>query len=99
MVEGVIWFNYPRAFNQLMTEGEVFTLRKTIKNGVYVVLSKLVLNPPKTGRMAKVEYLGRVLNKEELEDYVKKSGYKTVDDWVSEAKDAVHLHRVVLLTP
>jgi len=82
-----------------MTEGEVFTLRKTIKNGVYVVLSKLVLNPPKTGRLAKVEYIGQVSSREELEDYVRKSGYKTVDDWVKEAKDAVHLHRVLLLTP
>lgn len=99
MVDGVIWFNYPKAFNQLMTRGEVFTLRKTIKNGVYVVLSKLVLNPPKTGRLVKVEYLGRIFSKEDLKDYVKKSGYDSVDDWMREAKDAVHLHRVFLLSP
>jgi len=99
LVEGVIWFNYPKAFNQLMTHGEVFTLRKSIKNGTYVLLSKLVLNPPKTGRLVKVEYIGRVFNKDMLEDYVSKSGYESVDKWMERAGDSVHLHRVVLLRP
>ena len=100
MVDGIIWFNYPKAFNQLMTRGEVYTLRKTVKNGIYVLLSKLVLNPPKTGKLVRVKYLGRIWNKQDLEDYVKKSGYDSVDDWMKEAdEDAVHLHHVLLLSP
>jgi len=98
LVEGVIWFNYPRSFNYLMTHGEVFTLRKTIKSGVYVVLSRLILNPPNTGKTARVEYLGRIFGKEDLEDYVRKSGYQDAEEWMEKAKDAVHLHRVVLLS-
>ena len=99
LVEGVIWFNYPKAFNQLMTNGEVYTLRKSIKNGTYVLLSRLILNPPKTGRMVKVTYLGRVSDKSILDNYVRKSGYETVDEWLEKAKDAVHLHWVILLRP
>jgi len=91
-----IRFDYPEAYHYLMTHKEVYTLRSyRKKDGVHHLLTNQAL--VKINRFVKVAFEKFIRSKKELEVYVRKSGYDTVEDWVKAAKGAPFLHYVYLL--
>lgn len=84
-----IWFNVKEAYNQLLTCGYVYTLRNT-RNYQYICTAKSSLP-------GKVIDIGRVTvkkvceingnNRGKLNDYLRGSGFKKVDDWWSIANN------------
>ena len=101
----VIWFKHPKALAYLLTHGEVYTLRGrrkncpdgrvTVRAGRYVSI------------MGSIEYVGVIdLNDpaqvSRLNNYVSKSGFSSVEEWVEAYKklngnrNPTHLYHVTL---
>jgi hypothetical protein len=91
----VMWFNVPEAREYLLQYGEVYTLRpKKRREG------KEVLSYGGFGKKGEVnvKFVKEILDWNELNRYVDKSGFRTVDEWVRKAKGNRFLYHVVLLS-
>jgi len=97
-VKELIWFNVPQAFQFLIREGRVYTLRHKIKKeGEHALMSSLALYGPSTGYRVRVEFVKRINQTEDLIPFLPKSGFKHLEDWLKEAKGAPFLHLVILM--
>lgn len=93
----IMLFNVLEAYEQLITHGVVYTIRPSIKqNGIHRLhINNWFTMPFEYGQVSFVE---RINNTKQLDQYVKQSGFKTVDKWIAEVKDRkyMYLHRVTL---
>jgi len=90
---GIIWFNVPEAYKYLMEHGEVYTLRDHLKKeGKAMLKSSLEGKPYYKGMViiklisAKPSYPSLTYYKSFsgwIEYHVGKSGFKTVEEWLS----------------
>jgi hypothetical protein len=84
-----------KARNYLLRNGYVYTLRpKKRREG------KEVLSYGGFGKKGEVnvKFVKEILDWNELNRYVDKSGFRTVDEWVRKAKGSRFLYHVVLLS-
>ncbi len=91
-----IYFNVKEAREYLLKNGFVYTLRQersTGKEQVRKSLNKGVL-PFELLGFADVSFVKEIENLYDLKDYVTKSGFRTIDDWIVEAKDSRFLYKV-----
>ena len=89
----VIWFNVKKAREFLLKNGYVYTLRpKKRREG----REPLFYGGFGKKAMAYVIFIGKIENDKELEEYVKDSGFETVEEWRREAKDSKYLYKIVL---
>lgn len=93
---GVIWFNYPLALGELERTGVVYTLRPKRKSDVrHAVLTRL--RDKRCIGHATIKFIKEVKKGTDLKDYVKMSGYSTIEGWWSAAKGSMYLHRVEMI--
>lgn len=89
----MIWFNVRLALEQLEKRGEVYTLRPTPKrSGTHIMLTSL--RTPRYRGTVRVEFVRVIAKPEELEPYVAKSGFASVNEWWDAAKGSRVLHHV-----
>jgi hypothetical protein len=89
----VIWFNVKKAREFLLKFGYVYTLRpKKRREG----REPLFYGGFGKKAMAWIIFIKKIENDKELEEYVKESGFETVEEWRREAKDSRYLYKVVL---
>jgi hypothetical protein len=95
VVKLVIWFNVPEAREYLLKHGEVYTLRRKERRE-----GKEVLMYGGFGKKGEVnvKFVREILDWNELNRYVDKSGFRTVDEWIRKAKGSRFLYHVVLLS-
>lgn len=88
---GIIWFNIEEAYYFLMENGEVFTLRPYKKiEGRVMILSKLEGKPYFKG-MGELIFcreidMSDIISKAHLHNYVYKSGFNSIEEWLAKAK-------------
>ena len=85
---GIIWFNVKEAYEYLMKYGEVYTLRDHPKYQGNAMLKSSLEGKPFYKGMVNVEFVLLIaldvpMSKASLSRYVGKSGFKTVDEWLS----------------
>jgi hypothetical protein len=91
----VMWFNVSESREYLLKHGQVYTLRpKKRREG------KEILSYGGFGKKGEVnvKFVKEILDWNELNRYVDKSGFRTVDEWVRKAKGNRFLYHVVLLS-
>ena len=90
-----IFFNRPKAREYLMKNGIVYTLRPAErKNGTYRLCYGNYFKSIKLGQ-GEVEFIKKIEDDKELEDYVARSGFDTCEEWIKEANGARYLHLVL----
>jgi len=101
----MIWFNVREAYDYLMAHSEVFSVRshKKKNEGKMMLLSTLEGKPHYKGivdvTFCKEINLENPISKSMLFNYVRKSGFKTVEQWLMKASKAkvLYLYHVKLL--
>jgi len=100
----MIWFNVHEAYSFLTKYGEVFTLRPNEKREGKCMLLSSIKGKPHYKGIVEVSFcrkinLSNVVHKAMLLNYVYKSGFKTIEEWLSKAKESkvLYLYYVKLI--
>lgn len=85
---GIIWFNVKEAYEYLMRNGEIYTLRDHPKYQGKAMLKSSLEGKPFYKGMVNVEFVLLIvldvpMSKANLSRYVGKSGFNTVGEWLS----------------
>ena len=92
-----ISFGYFEPRNRLENDGFVYSLRPFKRNKLGVNWYNYEKDGEKQGYVH-IEFIGNFLNKDkQLEEYVKYSGFNSLDEWLKKAKKGRYLYKVTLL--
>ena len=95
-----IYFNIKEAREQLVNHNVVYTLRENKKKEGETQVRKSKdkgLFPFEILGFAKISFVKEITNPYDLKDYIPKSGFRTIDDWLEKAGDSRFLHKVELI--
>ncbi len=94
-----IYFNIKEAREYLLKNRIIYTLRDIRKEGQEQVRKSKNTDwyPYEILGFANVKLVKKIENLYDLKGYVIKSGFKTVDDWLVEAKDNRYLYEVKMI--
>ena len=94
-----IYFNVEQAREHLLKNGFVYTLRQERKAGREQVRKSKNKGwfPFEILGFADVTFVKKIENPYDLKDYFTQSGFKTIDNWITEAKDSRFLYKVEMI--
>ena len=92
-----ISFGYIEPRNRLKINGFVYSLRPFKRKRLGFNWYNYYRNGEKQGNVS-ISFIGDFLDKDqELEEYVKDSGFNSLDEWLKKAKKGRYLYKVILL--
>jgi hypothetical protein len=94
-----IYFNIDEERNHLLKNGVVYILRDVRKEGQEQVRKSKNSSfyPFEILGYANVKLINKIENLYDLKDYVTKSGFKTIDNWLLETKEDRYLYEVKMI--
>jgi hypothetical protein len=94
-----IYFNIEEERDYLLNNGVVYILRDARKEGQEQVRKSKNSSfyPFEILGYANVKLVKKIMNLYDLKDYVTRSGFKTIDDWLLEAKEDRYLYEVKMI--
>ena len=94
----MIWFNVKQAYDYLMKNKYVVTLRPKLKReGIHQLFTSLFGKPYFRGTMVYVQPLAYVYDDHLLYYLVEHSGFNTVEEWRKHAENSKYLYYVTII--
>jgi len=90
-----IWVNVKEARDHLLEKGFVYMLRPIRQRKGRDMLS---WNGPGKKGMGTIKLVKEIEATDELEEFVKESGFSSVADWLEKAKESRFLYRLALIS-